>query len=253
MFRAIERDADRNRPALIAIGGAGEVPPLGQREPRLADAIAGEIERDLRHPGLLEPAGCQCSERTTGTIQRGEQVRSRRVTVRVCRDVLPDRGLECGLAELVLEHPQHGSTLGIGDLVERVLDVTCRCDRLVNLARAHELVGAKRALAVADCLQRPLRVERGEHLVLDPGREALVQPDVIPPLRRDEIAKPLMRRLVSDRRDQDVEVAGIRAIEHQVLRIARDHADVLHRAEHRGHEHDIELGIREWRAEPGLE
>src|SRR6185369_16498779 len=102
------------------------------------------------------------------------------------------------LAGPAFEHADGGRTLLIGDAVERHEDVAARGDRLANPPRRYKRVGVDRIGAGLDA-RRPAIVVRPPlvyDLLGDPGRECFVQPDVVPPGQRDEIAEPLMRDLV---------------------------------------------------------
>jgi len=61
-------------------------------------------------------------------------------------------------------------------------------------------IGVHRLLHVALCLQPqfPLRMEVIDGLVLHPGGETLVEPQIIPPRHGDEITEPLVCHLVRD-------------------------------------------------------
>ena len=89
----------------------------------------------------------------------------------------------------------------------------------------------------------PLRFPGLDRLGLHPGGEALVQPDVVPPLHRDQIAEPLVGDLV--RQDLgDVGAGcdrGFGVGEQQRLAI-ENRRGVLHRARREvGHSDDVEL------------
>ena len=102
---------------------------------------------------------------------------------------------------------EHARAFLVGDAVERGLDVAVAVDRLAHLARGQEAVvlhrrrGGFERFHVAEVF----RFQRERRLALRPGRERLVEPDVVPPRHRDEIAVPLVRDLVR----VDVEDAAI--------------------------------------------
>ncbi len=78
-----------------------------------------------------------------------------------------------------------------------------------------------------------------------PGGERLVQPEVVPPLHRDEVAEPHVRHLVQ----HDVRAAGAlpegrRGAVEERIRVG-DAAPVLHRAAHVGHERLVVALLRE--------
>ena len=67
----------------------------------------------------------------------------------------------------------------------------------MNRPRVGQRIGSQRS-GCDGLIDVPLGVHRFDGLILHPCGKAFVQPDVIPPLHRDQIAKPLMRHLVRD-------------------------------------------------------
>ena len=105
-------------------------------------------------------------------------------------------------ADVALDHAQHGAALLIGDRVEGLVDLRRRLD--VRVDRTGRLQRVQRQRRLVFCrlvdVDLPFGVGRRERLVRHPGREAFVQPDVVPPLHRHEIAEPLVRHLVGEHR-----------------------------------------------------
>ena len=90
-------------------------------------------------------------------------------------------------------------------------------------------------------------MDGGERLVLHPGREALVQPDVVPPGHRHEIAEPLVRHLVRQNRPDLLARVdrGCLGVGQQIVLAVEDRRRVLHRAGREvGHRDDVELPER---------
>src|SRR5207245_10215079 len=160
------------------------------------------------------------------------------------------------LAEVGLEHRENARALLIRDLVERPDDLPVVVDRLVHgapdpkrvrvhgLQRGGELLAASaepRSPAVADLRAEPLR-------------EGLVEPDVVPPDRRDEVAEPLMRDLVRhDSTEDALLLRGGPGADQQMAVIENDRACILHAdAVERGGD-QIELRVRKGGAEVFLE
>src|SRR3989454_6687255 len=160
------------------------------------------------------------------------------------------------LAEVRLEHREHARALLIRDLVEGPDDLPVLIDWLVHgapdpkrirvhgLERRSELFGAgaePRPPAVADLRAEPLR-------------EGFIEPDIVPPDRRDEDAVQLLRNLLrhDSTKDALLRRGGARA-DQQVAIIENDRACVLHRdAVDRGGD-QIQLRIRKGETEVFLE
>ena len=90
----------------------------------------------------------------------------------------------------------------------------------------------------------PVGVRGGERLVRHPRGESLVQPDVVPPRHRDEIAEPLMRHLVREHRFDRLAHRHRRRllVGQQVGFAVEDRRGVLHGAGREvGHGDDVEL------------
>ena len=93
----------------------------------------------------------------------------------------------------------------------------------------------------------PFRLRRGQRAGFHPGREALVQPEVVPPPHGDEIAEPLVGHLV---RDGGGDVLACRdrrrrAVGEQSRFTVEDRRRVLHRAGREvGHRDHVELSER---------
>ena len=170
-----------------------------------------------------------------------------------------DAGLELRGADPGLEHGDHRRALLIADAVEGVGDVVGGLDLLPDLARRDERVVVHDVGAVDDALdgRPPLRLPLDEHPVRHPGGEGLVQPDVVPPLHRHEVAEPLVGHLVGAVRGlAPLEGDGLlgRRRDQRALAPA-DQARVLLGAERDGlrDREVVELLVRVGHAEVGLE
>ena len=135
-------------------------------------------------------------------------------------------------ADVALEHPQNGGAFLIGDDVERLVDLRRRLDvgmdRPRRLQRVERHCGLRFLLLVD--VDHPVAMLSGERLVRHPRREAFVQPDVVPPLHRDEVAEPLVRHLVrEDLGDEFPRLLGRRNGVGEQERLAiEDRGGVLH-------------------------
>ena len=110
-----------------------------------------------------------------------------RILVRVQLQVKANAAPEAIWPGVLLEHADYGRTLLIGDAVERVGNVALRLNRLADAPRRHQAVEPHRIQPRVHTVdvRMPLRPPLVEHLVRHPGSERLVQPDIVPPLRRD--------------------------------------------------------------------
>ena len=179
-----------------------------RRGGRLLDARGGDRARGIRlddgpqgvHAGRLEPQlGPAPEVAPARALELVEQVAQRRVAAGVRREVRADAALERLEAHPGDELLQHRGALVVGDRVEVHLDVAEVADLRDDRMRRRELVllGGVRLLVARE--RRPDAGELG-HLRGGergrPGRERLVQPQVVPPLHRHRVAEPHVAELV---------------------------------------------------------
>jgi hypothetical protein len=163
----------------------------------------------------------------------GDEILRRRVAVGVFCQIGMNALLPLLGADISLEHCQHRAALGIGDLVEGVLDIVGIVDRIVDLARRRKLVEAHHIETGLFGGAAPflIRANHSGNLGLHPRREGFVEPDVVPPGRRHIVAEPLVRQLVRLHVKADALLIHRRIVVHQQQFFAeRDRAGVLHRA-----------------------
>ena len=135
-------------------------------------------------------------------LQRAKQIAERRVGERVVAEVVAQPGqerLEADVGDQLLEH---AGALGVGDAVEVDLDGVQVGDVGGHRVRRRQLVlpVGPRLLDVGE--RRPgLLVLGGLGLAQHRGerREGLVEPQVVPPRHRDQVAEPHVRHLVQHR------------------------------------------------------
>ncbi|GJC83687.1 hypothetical protein ColLi_06525 [Colletotrichum liriopes] len=104
-------------------------------------------------------------------------------------------------AEVVGEHADRRAALEVADVVEDLVDVEGVLDGHVDGvagADAVQLEGHLHALIDELRPHLPLRVEVVGRVPSDPGGEALVEPELVPPVHGDEVAEPLVSQLVGD-------------------------------------------------------
>ena len=168
-----------------------------------------------------------------GAFQRGEQVVEGGVLPGVCREMGAYPGKEGLQSHVGGELLEHACSLGVGDAVE----VGVHGDDIGGIGE-HRVGGGQLVLGVGPGLffiaeGYPGGVEAGSIRLAHgggPGGEGLVEPQVIPPGHRDQIAKPHVRQLVEDRVRAALVliVAGCRP--EDVFVADCYHARVLHRA-----------------------
>mmetsp|Transcript_2106 Transcript_2106/g.6892 ORF Transcript_2106/g.6892 Transcript_2106/m.6892 type:complete len:443 (+) Transcript_2106:1706-3034(+) len=119
---------------------------------------------------------------------------------------------------------------------------------------AHRIQLERLPLHVGDELfpHGPFRVQLGADASLHPSGEALVEPQVVPPLHRDQVAEPLVGQFVNHNLGHALQLPGGGApvVDQQVHLAVRHQAPVLHRASRKlrdGHH------VRFWQRVPNLE
>ena len=239
--------------AQLAVAGAGAVLHHGELgEPALV--VGGELGAQHVQPGGLQPLRAPPGQVAAGgLLQRAQQVAQGRVAPRVPLEVHPQPGQEVLQPHVGHQLLEHRGALGVGDAVEVDLDRLQVRDVGGDRVRGRHLV-----LPVCPGLlhagERGPRggvvgaADLGEHA--GPGRERLVQPQVVPPAHGDQVAEPHVRHLVQHRLAAAlVEVAGDLRPEDEVLQ-ERHAAGVLHRSGvELGHEALVVLAERVRHAE----
>ncbi len=236
---AVRRDVEAVRTRVVVVRRGGADQAVTQPQGVGADAV--------------EPRDGPVAQVTAGRLtDRRHQVVEHRVAPRVDAEVGAQPLDERVLADVGHQLLEDARALGVGDRVE----VRHRLRDVGHLAA--DGVGRRRhVLPVAAHLAggeegRPLVGELGAvdpGPVRGPGRERLVEPQVVPPPHRDQVAEPHVRHLV----EQDLgahrtlAVGRGAAVEHAVGPGHR--APVLHRAAHVGHEHLVVAFLRERLAE----
>ena len=220
---------------------------------RLDDELAVD-ERDHVGAGLVEPRlrpGRQVAAR--GPRVAVHQVVEAGVGEGVAAEVVAQALDERVLADVGDELVQHALALDVGDGVEvghrrrHVGDVAA--DRVASRAHVHlvgrALEGGEEGGPLLGELARPRHAPVGR-----PGGEGLVEPEVVPPLHRHEVAEPHVRHLVEDELRPDGALRVGRGSAEELAVAVGDAAPVLHRAAEVGHEDLVVALLRERVAEP---
>ena len=196
-------DADRNLPA--AALGARAVDHealLLQGDGRLV-VLAREGHVEQRHTRLIDEGRQDALDRLArGAGDRLAEVLRRRVARGVRLQIGVDPLLERLGANVAFEHAQHRRAFLIRDRVECLVDLRRRGDVGMNRPGRAQRVERERGPVLFRLVDVdvPVGVRGGQRLVGHPRREPFVQPDVVPPLHRDKIAKPLVGHLVREDR-----------------------------------------------------
>ena len=136
-------------------------------------------------------------------------------------------------ALVILRHLQHAPRFAIADAVEHLVDLIRRIGLCADRPRHALRVIVERAIQAGGVILRnvPLGVPHRDRLGLHPGREPLVEPDVVPPLHCHHIAKPLMRHFMRDHVGNSLLRLDRRRllVDQQIGFAIRDRAEILHR------------------------
>ena len=170
-----------------------------------AQSVGGEPaldNPDRAHPGGLQPApGPFVQVASARALQLHQEILERGVGEGVALEVGAHPGEEGLLTDARHELPQDRSALGVGDPVEVQQGAPGVRNLALDRVRARQLVGA-----VAPRLAAGAEVDPGALVAGRPihGQEAqqlgegLVEPQVVPPAHRHQVAEPHVRHLVGD-------------------------------------------------------
>ena len=140
--------------------------------------------------------------------KRIPQIRGGRIRIFMRVNVAADSIPEDVLAKKALQYPQKRLALFVSYIVEGAIGFGLRSDRLLNRMRGRTRIafhgrflgdsGAPRRISRQFPRQPdfPLRVELRGAFAAHPRGESFVEPEVVPPSHRDEVAKPHMGHLM---------------------------------------------------------
>ena len=134
-------------------------------------------------------------------LQRCEQVLEGRGTEGVLLEVVARAGVEVLAAHVVHQLLEHRSTLGISDAIEILARGIYIRDLGLNRVRGGQLIlQVGPVLSLAGEVDPRLGVLGGVHRGIRAHklREGFLEPQVIPPLRRDQVTEPHVGHLVQD-------------------------------------------------------
>ena len=177
----------------------------------------------------------------------------------VARHVALHPRLKPRRAQPLLKHRQHHLAFFVGDAVPDGGQLIGVAHRLGNAAGRRQPVGTHRLLArlLHGGVPAPAGLQLGGDAVAQPGRKRFIQPDVVPPGRCHQVAKPLVCQLM--RGGGHVVALELRRLrgrggQQQGGRVG-DETGVFHRAkvDGDGDGQAVELGIRVRQAEIRLQ
>jgi hypothetical protein len=198
----------------------GTTPRTFERDADFGHAVLVEKRGERRAHG---PPGCR--------VERAEEVVDGRIAVTMMLQILANAAAERLFADPGLEHADDRRALLVGDRIECVENVAALSNRLANAAGRSEPVLLDRVGARVDALGAAFiaGLPGIDGFFCEPRGECLVQPDVVPPRRRHQVAEPLMRDLVrGDAHERMAERRRRRPGLQQNGPAVRDHARVLH-------------------------
>ena len=177
----------------------------------------------------------------------------------MARHVALHAGLKPCRAQPRLKHRQHHLAFLVGDAVPDGGQLVGVAHRLGNAAGGRQPVSAHRLLArlLHGGVPAPAGMQLGGDAVAQPGGKGFIQPDVVPPGRRHQVAKPLVGQLM--RGDGHVFALELRRLGGRVGQqhggSVGDQAGVFHRAKVDGEWNGqaVELGVRVRQAEISLQ
>ena len=213
---------------VLAGRGSGGLPGLG--------VVRGDLEPQLGGAARLQPGGrprphvaVRC-----GGVEGGEEVLQRRGAEGVGREVGVRTGEERVLAHVGDERLEDAGALRVGDAVEVELGGLDVRDVRDDRVRGGVLVLAVGPVLAAQGEADPSVVVRrraGQGVAAHVVREGLLEPQVVPPRHRHEVAEPHVGHLVEDGGGAGFALGAGGAIAVDVGVRERDEARILHRAQ----------------------
>ena len=193
------------------------------------------VQRDQGMPALEDEGVHDVAHRLTARfLQRVPKVGGDRVGVGVGLEVRPHAVPEDLGPDVLLEHPQHGTALFVGQEVEHPLGLLGRADRVLDRPGGVHAVDGQRRLAGGGEPHPavPRRPEGVDAEGLHEGGEGLVEPDPLPPAHGHQVAEPHVRQLVGDDVGHPLQLGPGRAgrVDQQRGVPERDATQVLHGA-----------------------
>ncbi|MNV13056.1 hypothetical protein D3C71_1036830 [compost metagenome] len=171
-----------------------------------------------------------------GLVHLAPQVVGDGIAVSVSADVGTHAVAPRIRADVILQHADHRRALAVGDAIKCLAGLLHRRHVLHDRVRGDIGVLPHRATADArspDTVEIPFRMQLVRGAAGHPGGEAFVEPQVVPPRHRHQVAEPLVRDFMRGNAENALLVrhAGHRRIDQQRVLEGEDRAPVFHRAE----------------------
>ena len=167
----------------------------------MAEVARRRLHREHGKARLCEPVVRDRRNRLSGGLrERLPQIRRGRVAVLMRGDIVPNPLPEDVLSQELLQHTKNRCAFLIGQCVEHLLRLGRRADFGTDRTRRVQGIHAEGNLFVPGELhpRLPIRSPVIHNFAGEPGRKGFIQPEVLPPPHRYEIAKPLVDDLVGN-------------------------------------------------------
>ena len=220
--RDVPRVTDRRRHAVgrLAVGERPLLHSLAAQGDQRVSTLEDERVHDVAY------------RLAAGLFQRVPKVGGHRVGVGVCGQIRTHAVAEDLGPDVLLQHPQHGRTLFVGQEVEHALRLFGGPNRVLNGSGGVDAVDGQRRFARGGKSHPaiPGRPERIDTKHLHERGERLVEPDSFPPPHGHEVTEPHVRHLVRDHVSHPLQLGAgrTRRIDQEGGVTERDAAEILH-------------------------
>jgi hypothetical protein len=171
--------------------------------------------------------------------------------------VQPDPVAETVFADITFEHGQYTGAFVVGNAVKSTNDLVVVIDRFANLASGRQGIFGHREQRILQSrtIEFAFRPVGMCCLVHDPARERFIEPDIVPPVRRDQVTEPHVPQLVCVHPGKRAPLIERRVFIHeQQVFVVGDRPYIFHcTAKALRHGDEIEFPVRIRRAEILLE
>ncbi len=218
-----------------------------KRESRHLAVRRLQVGRDGRPPRLVDPCAAPRREVfVSPRVEDRDEIGPRRVPEGKAAEVLAQAVAQLIGPEYLLELAHDDRRLQVDDRSVQAAGVFQVVERLPNRIRAGrtvDVVGRRMMLQEEAQLVIDVWKRRVDDLRRHEVRKHFLQPHVVEPLHRDEIAEPHVRCFVRDQvRAPQLVILRRGCVEQQVRRVVENGAGMLHASElKRRQQHEIEL------------
>mmetsp|Transcript_70342 Transcript_70342/g.205718 ORF Transcript_70342/g.205718 Transcript_70342/m.205718 type:complete len:269 (-) Transcript_70342:712-1518(-) len=184
----------------------------------------------------------------SGSGERRPEILGDGVAVALAREIPANAPHESLLPEKIAKHPDDARTFGIGDGVKDVVDFVRMAYGHLHRVRGLEAVESQclaEDVAQKDVPDAPLWEDVIKRTEFHEPSEALVEPQVCPPLHGHEVTKPHVGKLMANgaRATDDVIKGSTGGVQQNLCLSVRDGSPVLHGAGCKvGNGQEVKLG-----------